>query len=71
MRHRTLYAIHYGQHVARFSSYRDAMIYARDKSIALLGPVEVHAKDGIVGQFLHGTSTPEFRQHWQSALEGT
>lgn len=63
---RTRYAVHYGDKLARFSHYRDAMFFARDQSGGRA--VEVSSADGLVGQFLDQKTTPEFQQHWLSCV---
>jgi hypothetical protein len=42
------------------------MYFARDKSAGVRGLVEVHAADGIVGQFEGGETTREFSAHWDA-----
>jgi hypothetical protein len=61
---RTKYTVNVAGEVARFSSVRDAMLFAIMQSERLpTHLIEVVARDGIVGQYWAGTPTPEFTLH--------
>lgn len=65
MAKRTRYIVQCRGEIARFSSYRHALLFAemlsgRDCPGQL---VEVSAPDGLVGQYRDGRPTPEFKQH--------
>lgn len=64
----TKFAVHYGQKVARFSCYSDAMNFALAASAGCQGLVEVSEKAWLVGQFLNGSTTPEFKLHWRAVV---
>lgn len=51
----TKYAVHYGEKIARFSDYDDAMKFARNLEFA-----EVFHSSGIIAKFQAGRATPEF-----------
>ncbi len=58
---RTKYVVHLNDgHVARFSNHQHALAYGRDASRPDLTIIEVHAPDGIIGQFTEGQATREF-----------
>jgi hypothetical protein len=50
--------VSYQNGIAKFSSRQDAIDFARAQSRR--GFTEVHAPDGIIGQFQDGRATPEF-----------
>lgn len=70
MAKRCKFSVEYGHdRIAKFSHYRDAMLFARDMSDTRPWRlIEVFESSGIVGQFLNGFTTPEFREHYKTAL---
>lgn len=62
----TKYLVTGGDHVSRFSSYQDAIWFARecsrmDSPLAVPGfMTEVRMPDGLIAQFSDGKATPEF-----------
>lgn len=62
---RTRYRVYCpGDHVAQFSSHRQALLFAEFISREPgAGLIEVAAPDGLVGQYRRGIPTPEFEQH--------
>ena len=65
MAKRTKYIVHNIEgETARFSSLRHAMLFAVMLSERMPWcSIEVSAPDGLVGQYLGGAPTPEFKQH--------
>lgn len=64
MAKRTKYTIRFQDESARFSNLRHALLFALMLSEQDSGYlIEVHAKDGLVGQYNAGKPTPEFEQH--------
>lgn len=72
-RKKTYFTVRYGNHIAKFSSNRDAMRFAEAVSASPdfydwqgLGNgtlIEVSHKSGLVGQYRNGKTTPEFQIH--------
>lgn len=65
-RKRTYFTVRYGNHIAKFSSNRDAMYFAemKSRSSEFFGYlIEVGHKTGIVGQYQNGSTTSEFQLH--------
>ena len=62
MTKRTHFMVNVRGEVAKFSGYKQAMLFA-DYMSRKGDLVEVRDKSGIVGQYQNGVSTPEFRQH--------
>jgi len=69
MAKRTKYIVNCpSDHIARFSEYWHAMEFAQGISRRFYGHlIEVAARDGLVGQYQDGQSTPEFEAHHKSA----
>jgi hypothetical protein len=70
MARRTKFTVTYGSDIARFSDYIHAMQFARMISKSRHS-AEVSSKElgGIIGQYVNGETTPEFKMH-DSVLEG-
>ena len=67
MTKRIKYTVRVSDEIARFSYYRHAMLFAR--LVSENGHIaEVSAKDGLVGQYMNGDATPEFKLHHQNAF---
>jgi len=61
---RTRYFVEHCGEVAKFSSPHDAQLFAAMLSNRHQGHwIEVHAPDGLIGQYRHGQPTPEFTGH--------
>lgn len=65
MRKPTRFIVHCpGNHIARFSEQWHARVFAVALSERMPGhSIEMSAPDGLIGQYLGGESTPEFKQH--------
>lgn len=65
-RSKTPFTVRYGRDVAKFSSNRDAMLFAETKSREPMFQgwlIEVGHKSGLVGQYQNGRTTEEFQAH--------
>ncbi len=65
MAKRTKYVVHCSDgHVARFSEQWHGRIFAEELSKRCPGHlIEMSAEDGLIGQYVNGKPTPEFKQH--------
>lgn len=60
---KTYYSVGYGMHVAKFSSFPEALRFAQDVSERRhlkSHLIEVRSARGLVGQYRNGIPTPEF-----------
>lgn len=58
----SLFTVPYFGEIAKFSSYKDAMLFAQAMSAAK-EVIEVRHAAGVVGQYWGGKPTPRFEQH--------
>lgn len=58
----SLFTVAYLGEIAKFSSYKDAMLFAQAVS-ASNELIEVRHQTGLVGQYQGGNPTPEFAEH--------
>jgi hypothetical protein len=67
---KTRFVVHYAnsRRVARFSDYADAHRFACFISLAH-GGSEIVSSAGLVGQYRHGSTTPEFAAHAAEAAQ--
>ncbi len=58
----SLFIVPYLGEIAKFSSYKDAMLFAQAVSAAK-EVIEVRHTAGVVGQYWGGRPTPRFEEH--------